>query len=160
MKFRLQWALCLAAASTFSVSVAQAVVPKPVAVVDAFHAALHDGHPQSALKLLTQNVYIAEQGFVDTNRAQYAKSQVNEDAAFARATHYKVLNRHLIWLGDSTVCVISQTRTTGTFSGHAIDLIGAETALLQKIGPNWRITHLHWSAHPAPQPPAAGDGAH
>lgn len=129
--------------------------PGPAATVDAFHAALTADRPQAALRLLMQNVYIAEQGYVDTDRATYTRTQVKDDAAFAHATTYKVLNRHLIWLGDNAACVISQTRTTGSFDGHRIDLIGAETALLRKVGNGWQIDHLHWSAHPHRQPAAA-----
>lgn len=132
----------------FALSTANAAAPGPADVVDAFHAALKTGHPDAALQMMTQDVYIAEQGFVDTGRASYAKSQVANDVKFAEATHYQVINRHMIWLGDNAACVISQTRTSGSFAGHDIDLIGAETALLRKFGGHWQIAHVHWSAHP------------
>ena len=103
-----------------------------------------------------QNVYIAEQGYVAPDRVTYARTQVKEDAAFAHTTTYKVLNRHLIWLGDNAACVISQTRTTGSFDGHHINLIDVETALLRKVGNGWQIDHLHWLAHPHRQPAAVG----
>lgn len=146
-RFRLVLPALLACLSLAGAAYADAV-PGPAATVDAFHAALKSGQPQAALNLLTQNVVIAEQGFIDEGRDTYARTQAANDVAFAKATDYQVLNRHLIWLGDAAALVISQTRTTGSFAGHAIDLLGAETVLLRQYGGRWQIDHIHWSAHP------------
>ena len=131
--------------------------PDPVVIVDAFHTDLAAGRTDAALSLLTRDVLIFEQGFADTGRAAYAGAHISSDSAFAQATHYRVLDRRLIWLGSSAVCVLSQTRTTGQFAGRDIDLLGTETALLRKFGTQWRITHIHWSAHPASQNAAGSD---
>jgi ketosteroid isomerase-like protein len=135
--------------------------PGPAAAVDAFHAALKSHDTATALKLLAPDASILEQGFVDRTRADYAGAHIAADAAFAEATEFKVLERRIIWLGDNAACVISQTRTIGRFENQSINLIGTETALLQRAGGTWSITHIHWSAHPgdAEPKPAAEDNS-
>jgi len=123
--------------------------PGPAAVVDAFHAALKANDSNGALKLLSVNVTIFEQGFVDQTRADYAGGHITADAAFAQGTSFQVLDRRILWLGDNAACVISKTRTQGNFQGHAIDLVGTESMVLQRAGSSWSIEHIHWSAHPA-----------
>lgn len=123
--------------------------PGPVAVVDAFHAALKSGDASAALRLLSAGVSIYEQGFVDQTRSDYAGAHIAADSAFAQGTDYQVLERRIIWLGDNAACVISKTHTQGNFQGHAINLVGTETMLLQRSAGNWTIEHVHWSAHPA-----------
>lgn len=140
--------MMLAVCAVSPVTVAAAAPAGPAQTVDAFHAALKAGHTDTALQMMTQDVFIAEQGFINTGRASYADGQVKNDIKFAGITTYKVINRHLIWLGDNAACVISQTRTTGSFAGHDINLVGAETMLLRKFGNRWQIAHVHWSAHP------------
>ena len=117
--------------------------PGPVAALDAFHAALKSHDPAAALKLLAPDVSILEQGFVDRSRADYAGAHIAADAAFAQATEYKVLERRILWLGDNAACVMSQTRTVGRFENQPINLIGTETAVLQRAGGVWSITHIH-----------------
>ncbi len=123
--------------------------PGPVTVVDAFHAALKSGDATGALKMLSVSVSIYEQGFVDQTRADYAGAHIAADSAFAQGTDLQLLERRIIWLGDNAACVISKTRTQGNFQGHAINLVGTETVVLQRSGNSWSIEHIHWSAHPA-----------
>ena len=123
--------------------------PGPVAVVDAFHAALKSGDATAALKMLSVSVSIFEQGFVDQTRADYAGAHIAADSAFAQGTDLQVLERRIVWLGDNAACVVSKTRTQGNFQGHAINLVGTETMVLQRSGNSWSIEHIHWSAHPA-----------
>jgi ketosteroid isomerase-like protein len=123
-------------------------VPGPVAVVDAFHSALKANDPATALKMLSVSVSIFEQGFVDQTRADYSGAHITADAAFAQGTDLQVLERRIIWLGDNAACVISKTQTQGSYQGHAINLVGTETMVLQRSGNSWTIEHIHWSAHP------------
>lgn len=148
--------LCLAfaaplAASTAVMAAAPAAdgAPAPVAVVDAFHAALKAGDASGALKLLSVSATIYEQGFVDQSRSDYAGAHIAADATFASATELHVLERRIIWLGDNAACVITKTRTQGNFQDHPINLVGTETMVLQRSGNSWAIEHIHWSAHPA-----------
>lgn len=123
--------------------------PAPVAAVEAFHAALKSGDTSAALRLLSPAVTVFEQGFVDQTRSDYAGAHLAADAAFAGGTQSQVIERRIVWLGDSAACVISRTHTTGNFQGHAINLVGTETMVLEHAGGNWTIDHIHWSAHPA-----------
>jgi len=147
--------LCLALAAplaAFAASNAAAPAdssPAPVAVVEAFHAALKAGDPSGALKLLSVSASIYEQGFIDQTRSDYAGAHIAADAAFAQATELQVLERRIIWLGDNAACVISRSQTRGNFQGHPINLVGTETMVLQRSGNSWNIEHIHWSAHPA-----------
>jgi hypothetical protein len=144
--------LCLALAAPMAVMAAAPATddgPAPVAVVDAFHAALKSGDASGALKLLSVSASIYEQGFVDQTRSDYAGAHIAADATFAAATEMQILERRIIWLGDNAACVISRTRTQGNFQGHPINLVGTETMVLQRSGNSWAIEHIHWSAHPA-----------
>jgi len=144
--------LCLAFAAPFTLSLNAAAAdagPAPVAVVDAFHAALKANDPPAALRLLSVNASIYEQGFVDQTRSDYAGAHIQADAAFASSTDLQVLERRIIWLGDNAACVISRTHTQGSFQGHPINLVGTETMVMQRSGGSWTIEHIHWSAHPA-----------
>jgi hypothetical protein len=123
--------------------------PGPVAAVDAFHAALKSGDAAGALRLLSAGATVYEQGFVDQTRSDYAGAHVAADSAFAQGTELQVLERRILWIGDNAACVISKTHTTGNFQGHAINLVGTETMLLERSAGAWSIEHIHWSAHPA-----------
>lgn len=125
------------------------VAPGPVRAVDAFHVALAAGDRSAALSLLASDVLIFEQGFATNGRKSYAEQNLKPDITFAKATHYQVLSRRLIWLGNAAALVLSQSRTTGTFDGHQINLVGTETMLVRRYGNLWQIAHIHWSAHPA-----------
>lgn len=122
--------------------------PPPADAIDAYHDALKAQDTVAALKLLAEDALLFEQGFVE-RKDQYAGDHVAQDAAFAAATSTRVLDRRIIWIGDKDACVITQTRTTGNFDNRPLDLIGTETALLERTGEVWQIRHLHSSAHPA-----------
>src|SRR6202012_3189189 len=98
--------LCLAFAAPLALSFNAAAAgaadagPAPVAVVDAFHAALKANDPPGALRLLSVNASIYEQGFVDQTRSDYAGAHIQADATFASSTEFQVLERRIIWLGD------------------------------------------------------------
>ena len=123
--------------------------PGPAGVVDAFHAALKAGDTSAALKLLTPDASVYEQGFVDQSRSDYAGAHIAADSAFAQSTELQLLERRVAALGDNAAAVLSRTQTRGSFQGHPINLVGTETILLQRGGGAWLIAHIHWSAHPA-----------
>jgi ketosteroid isomerase-like protein len=132
----------------------------PAATVDTFHAALKSRDTKTALSLLEPDAVLYEQGFVEKSRNDYSGAHIAADAEFAAATSYVVVERKILWVGDLAACVITQTRTTGTYQKQVLDLIGTETMLLRRSGDGWLIQHAHWSAHPAADAPPAPVAAH
>jgi ketosteroid isomerase-like protein len=154
-------ALCLGLAS--GVAWAAPAPTGPVETVQAFHTDLEVGDGAAAAALLADDVTIFEQGFGQAGKQGYVQGQLPQDLAFAHDTRYKVVGRNLISLGDNAAVVLTQMLTTGTYQGEKVDAVGTETMLVRRLNGAWRISHIHWSAHPAePAPgtaPAAGGGS-
>jgi ketosteroid isomerase-like protein len=131
---------------------AAAVVPAmaatPTETVTAFHTALANGKTDQALTLLSPNVRIFESGFVERSRSEYASHHLGDDAAFAKSTSDTVHNQQELLKGDLAV-VTRETETSGKFKGATVHTFGTETAVLEKQGDNWFITHIHWSSRKA-----------
>ena len=45
--------------------------------------------------------------------------------------------------------VMEETETTGAVKGKPVHSFGVETAVLEKKGDAWVITHVHWSTRKA-----------
>lgn len=113
--------------------------------VDAFHAALRRGDTAAAAALLANDALIFEAGGVERSKAEYASHHLAADAAFSQAVPATVTRRS----GNaaaSIAWIASEGRTTGTYSGKAIDRVTAETMVLRRIGKQWKIVHIHWSS--------------
>lgn len=118
----------------------------PAEVVESFHKALAASDQKGALALLAEDFDFFEQGFVDASRADYQKSSLAHDLDFSAKTKREVQSQQAG--GDDNVAwVETLTRTRGTYEGGAVDLSEAETAILKKDGADWKIVHLHRSAH-------------
>lgn len=122
--------------------------------VDQFHADLRNGNTLDALQLLSPDVFIAQQGFVNKGRDQYAGGRVANDAAFAKGVADQQIHRDVIKISPTAAEVITQSHRTGTFHKITVDLVQAETALVEKRGDKWQIVAIHWSAHPEHTPSA------
>ena len=72
---------------------ANVVATAPVAIVDAFHAALTSGDTRAALDLLAEDVLIFESGGVERGRAEYASHHLAADAAFSAAVRRTRVSR-------------------------------------------------------------------
>lgn len=118
----------------------------PTETVDAFHAALRSGDRVEVLALLTQDVTIYEQGFVERSSKQYEGDHLNADIEFAQAVTRTVLRRES-WQDDNAAWVISETETAGRFKDQPVRLVGTETMILKRDNDAWKIAHIHWSAH-------------
>lgn len=115
------------------------------AVVDAFHAALAAGDTDGALAMLSPDVVILEEGGAERSRDEYAGHHLPADAAFAAATTGEVTRRTGAVVGD-VAWIISEGRTTGSYSGRDIDRLTTETMVLVRHGDDWLIHHIHWSS--------------
>ncbi len=125
----------------------------PAEVVESFHKALAASDQKAALALLTDDFDTFEQGFVDASRADYQKGSLPHDLDFASKTKREVQSQQAG--GDDNVAWgETLKRTRGNYEGSAVDLSEAETAILKKDGADWKIVHLHRSAH-ATRSPAA-----
>ena len=120
----------------------------PTEVVGEYHAALASGDTAKALSLLSPAVQIFESGYVEKSKDEYAGHHLPADMAFAKAVNRKVLKGSERIAGDLAV-VMQETDTQGTHKGAAVHMIGTETAVLEKKGDGWLITHFHWSSRKA-----------
>lgn len=167
---RLGVLIALAAAGAASAEPVPAPAPAPEAataapvaperVVEAFHKALQENFQQGVIDQLAEDVLIFEQGYVERSREEYAGSHLHNDMKFAAATRRTVMGRDAMQDRDLAY-VITQSITEGRFGDQDIALDNTETMVLRRDGPSWKITHIHWSAHPraaraaAPAAPAA-----
>ena len=120
----------------------------PTEVVNEFHAALAGGDTSKALALLSPTVQIYESGHVERSRDDYAAHHLPADVAFAKTAKRTILKGDERIAGDQAV-VMQETETQGPHKGTAMHLIGTETAVLEKKGAGWVVTHFHWSSRKA-----------
>ncbi|MGH8518601.1 MAG: nuclear transport factor 2 family protein [Panacagrimonas sp.] len=121
---------------------------KPSETLDRFHRALRGNEPDKVLDALSKDAVIYEQGFAETSRDEWARKQLGPAIAFARDTDRRVIRRRA-GEDDRAAWVISRTQTFVDVSDRKVMLEGAETAILRREGKQWKIVHLHWSAHEA-----------
>lgn len=114
----------------------------------AFYAALAAGDKAKALELLAPSVTIYESGYVEASRDEYARHHLGGDIEFARSSTRKVL-KHSEKLEGNLALIWEETETTGTPGGKPVHTFGTETAMLEKKGGQWQITHVHWSSRKA-----------
>ena len=138
------------AGSTVTLSVAPGAQPA-AAVVDRFHTALSRGDTASAASLLAEDALIFEAGGVERGKAEYASHHLAADAAFAKAVP-TARNRRSGHAIGTMAWIATEGRTSGTYNGKPVDRVTAETMVLQKVGRNWKIVHIHWSSA-APKKP-------
>lgn len=118
---------------------------KPVATVDAFHAALAKGNTRAALDLLAEDVLIFESGGEERSRVEYASHHLAADAAFSAAVRRTLVSRTHGEASDAA-WVTSVETVAGTYRGRAINNRSVETMLLRRIAGQWRVVHIHWSS--------------
>lgn len=121
---------------------------KSTEVLDDFHKALRTNQPDKLLEVLAKDAVIYEQGFAETSRDEWVRKQLGNAIAFARDTTRRVVRRQSGEAGNAA-WVISTTQTWIDVSNRKVMLEGAETAILRLEGGDWKIVHLHWSAHEA-----------
>jgi ketosteroid isomerase-like protein len=137
--------ICLSLLAAVSLPVLAA---SPTEVVGQYHAALASGDTAKALSLLSPGVQIFESGYVEKSKDEYAGHHLPADMAFTKTVNRKVLKGSERIAGDLAV-VMQETDTQGTHKGAAVHMIGTETAVLEKKGDGWVITHFHWSSRKA-----------
>jgi len=142
---RLHW---ICASLLLAVLPALQAAARPSEVLEEFHGALRTNRPDAVLQILAKDAVIYEQGFAETSRDEWARNQLGNAIAFARDTKRRVVRSEAGESGDAA-WVISTTQTMLDVSDRKVMLEGAETAILRRVGSDWKIAHLHWSAHEA-----------
>jgi ketosteroid isomerase-like protein len=133
---------CLAVLAAASLP---AYAVSPTEAVSEYHAAVASGDTAKALTLLSPAVQIFEGGHVERSRDEYAGHHLPADVVFAKAAKRTVVKSSERIAGDMAI-VMQETDTQGTYKGAAVHLIGTETAVLEKKGDTWIVTHFHWSS--------------
>lgn len=126
----------------------QAFAATPLETVFAFHEALSSGKSDAATVFLSPTITIFESGYVERSRDEYAGHHLPSDMAFAKATSQTVVRQDEKVEGNLAI-VTRETETKGKFKGANVHLFGTETAVLEKQGDKWLITHVHWSSRKA-----------
>lgn len=141
------WAGAIAAAGLWVCLPALAAEPAPPSKqVDEFHKALRLNQPEQAVALLSRDAVIYEQGFAEISRQEWIDQQLGPAIAFARDTQRDVVRRATRVVGEAA-WVMSSIRTTVKLPGNDLVFNGGETAILMQEQGEWKIVHLHWSAH-------------
>lgn len=120
----------------------------PTETLVEFHQAMKGGDKTRAAAFLSPQVQIFESGYVERSREEYIGHHLGSDIEFAKVTNIKVL-RHSERIDGNLAVVLHETETTGTFKGKPVHLFGTETAVLEKQGDGWTVTHIHWSSRKA-----------
>ena len=115
------------------------------AIVDRFHAALRRGNSSAAAALLAGDALIFESGGAERTKAEYLEHHLPADSAFSQAVPSTV-TRRAGNAGTTLAWIASEGRTTGTYTGKAVDQLTTETMILRRTGKEWKIVHIHWSS--------------
>jgi ketosteroid isomerase-like protein len=131
----------------------------PEQVVAEFHKALDADYARGAIELLAPDVLIYEQGYSERTREGYANGHLGDDLTFASSTRRTVVKTES-WVSGELAGVVTEFQVDGNFKDSHLALDNTETMLLRKDAGEWRISHIHWSAHPREEaPPAAAPPA-
>jgi mono/diheme cytochrome c family protein len=127
---------------------ATAAAKGPLAVVEAFHAALSSGKAAKIEPLLDPNVLIMEGGNVERSRHEYASHHLPSDLKFMSTIRYELQRQTGDAVGD-LAWVATEATLTSDSSGKAVDLVSTESLVLKKSAAGWKIVHIHWSSRSA-----------
>jgi hypothetical protein len=128
---------------TLHASAAQSSAPNDA--LSSFYAALASGDRTKALALLSPSVAIYESGHVESSREEYGSHHLAGDIAFAKTSTRKV-RKHSEKIEGNLAVIWEETETTTSSGSKPGISYGTETALLENVDGQWRITHVHWSS--------------
>jgi ketosteroid isomerase-like protein len=120
-------------------------VHDPIAVVDAFQAALVAGDIARAAGYLDPAVVILESGGAEWSAQEYLAEHAHADADFLKAAKVSPGTRSARVEGD-LAWVASLSRVETGRDGKLVAMDAAETMLLRREADGWKIVHIHWSS--------------
>lgn len=118
---------------------------EPKDVLAQFHAALVKGDAAQVKLVLSPKVTIYEAGYVERSREEYESHHMAGDMKFAKESTQKVV-KHTERTEGNVSIIWQETETKANIKGQDVTILGATTALLEKTGSTWQITHVHWSS--------------
>jgi ketosteroid isomerase-like protein len=117
----------------------------PETTVDAFRAALRAGDLPTLRTLLAHDVLILEGSGAERSAEEYLGGHAISDAAFLKDAHIRQTAR-TTKVDGTMAWVATESELHVERDDKPLTLASAETMLLQKIGNDWRIVHIHWSS--------------
>ncbi len=112
--------------------------------VRAYHEALARADSTGALRLLSADAVILENGGHET-REEYRSHHLPADIQFAQAVPTRRSTMQVTVSGD-VAWASSTSVTQGTFRERAINSAGAELMVLSRTATGWVIRAIHWSS--------------
>lgn len=116
-----------------------------VATVDRFLAALAAGDLERAAAELDPELIVLEGGNAELSKVQYLSVHAKQDAEFLKTATVETGYRRARIQGDlAWVASLSEVQTE--HEGKPLTIDGAESMVLKRGEPGWRIVHIHWSS--------------
>ena len=140
-----------ASAGDTTASVVPPAAQAAVDVVNSFGTALSSGNMQQVAALLDPAVIILETGGAEHSRAEYLDHHARDDARFLGTAHVS-LTRRTAQVNGAMAWVASESEIHTSKDGKPITLLSAETMVLTRHAPDWRIVHIHWSSRAKKSP--------
>lgn len=116
-----------------------------VEAVDRFSAALAAEDLVAAGAELDPKVLIFEAGGAERSAEEYLGGHAKGDAAFLKHAHVQLLRRTAAVHGD-LAWVASERELHVSRDGQPVTVLSAETMVVRRDVPGWRIVHIHWSS--------------
>lgn len=116
-----------------------------VATVDRFLAALAAGELERAAAELDPELVVLEGGNAELSAEQYLALHAKQDAEFLKTATVDTGYRRARVVGD-LAWVASLTEVQTEHEGKPLTIDGAESMVLKRSEPGWRIVHIHWSS--------------
>lgn len=114
------------------------------AAVTAYQQALANGDSAAALALLTPDAVILESGGMETLK-EYRSHHLPSDIEFSRAVP-SVDGPVRVKVRGDVAWAASTNVVKGQFRGRAVNSVGAELMVLNRIAGEWKIVAIHWSS--------------
>lgn len=113
-------------------------------VVTQFHQALKKADKITTRKLLADDVLIFEGGKAERSAKEYAAHHMSADMNYLGAINSELIEHKVKIIGNTAIST-SRSKVTGEYKGKALNYVGLETLILEKLNSEWKIIHIHWS---------------
>lgn len=119
----------------------------PIEAVQRFHEALKGSDPETAILQLAPDLVVFETGFAEAHPRAYADNNMAMDLAFAIVTNRRIVEQ-VERIEGKIAWVMTRSELTNKPGADPIALRQTETMILREYLDGWKISHIHWSAHP------------